>query len=68
MSNTEKNTFKEVSKTSLREDLQVEDYIEDRLVSKIKLYYKFSRRCERAYRVIAFFTLSLGALIPVFMN
>lgn len=71
MTNAKRN---DVSKASIRKDLkyyedfQAKDYIQDRLISKIKLYFKYSRRTERAYRAILFFTLCFGALVPVLMN
>ena len=50
------------------EDLTQKEYIEDRLIGKIRLYYKFSRRCERAYRFVVFSTLTFGALVPICLN
>lgn len=67
-------SLESISKASFREDLkfyedlQPADYIRERLIFKIKLYFKSSRRCERAYRLIVFFTLCFGALVPVVMN
>lgn len=74
MTDYKRNTLKDITKAKSREDLryyenmQAKDYIDDRLIYKIKLYFKFSRRCERAYRFIVFFTLLFGALVPIFMN
>jgi hypothetical protein len=74
MAETPDNKPKHISKARFREDLkfyeyiQPADYIRDRLIDKIRLYFKFSRRCERAYRFILFFTLFFGALVPVVLN
>jgi hypothetical protein len=48
--------------------MQAKDYINDRLIPKIQLYFKFSQRCGKAYRFIVFFTLLFGALVPIFLN
>ena len=68
------DSIDKITKVRLREelkvyeDLQPADYLQDRLIFKIQLYFKLSRRCEKAYRFSAFSTLCFGALVPVVMN
>ena len=47
------------------QQMTAEEYINDRLLYKIKLYYLFSKRNKRWYNLIAILSIVAGLLIPL---
>lgn len=50
------------------EKLTLKDYINDRVIEKIRLYYSLSRRNIIYYRIITIVTLLSGILAPIFYH
>ena len=45
-----------------------ENYINDRVLYKIKLYFLFGKRNKRWYNLIAILSVISGLLVPLFLN
>lgn len=52
----------------LNKSFSVSEYIDNRAIYKIKLYFLLSRRSERRYKLISVAVLVLSALVPVVLN
>ncbi len=50
------------------QQITAEEYINDRVLFKIKLYYLFGKRNKRLYNVIAILSIISGLLVPLFLG
>src|SRR6187551_3230079 len=49
-------------------EMSPENYINDRVLYKIKLYFLFGQRSKRWYNFIAILSVISGLLVPLFLN
>jgi hypothetical protein len=45
-----------------------EEYINERVINKIKIYFLFGQRNKRWYNLIAILSITAGVLVPVVLN